>query len=217
MEPILVETDRRIATVVLNRPDRRNALDLSAWRAFGPAMDGIARRTDVDCVVFRGAGGRAFCAGHDLSRFGDERRTREQVLAYSATVKAVCDSIRDCPHPTVAMIQGSCMGAGVQLMTNCDFRLAAESARIALTPAKVGLYLEYELVDALVAVVGRATALEMVLEGRAYDGGEAAAKGLVNRVIPDEELERETLALAATLADTAKDEGLRTIARRTDL
>lgn len=217
MNPVLVEIDGHIATVVLNRPDRRNALDLAAWRAFGPVMDDISRRTDIGCVVLRGAGGRAFCAGHDLSRFGDERRTLEQVLTYSGIVKRVTDAIRDCPHATVAMIQGPCMGAGVQLMTNCDIRLAAASARIALTPAKVGLFLEYELVNTLVAVVGRATALEMVLEGRAYDGREAVAKGLVSRVFPDEELERETVALATTLADAGKDEAPRAIARRRDL
>ena len=217
MARIVVDTQDRIATVSLNRPERLNAVDLAGWRELKDAVDGVAARDDVGCVVFRGVGDRAFCAGHDLSRFDDERNSPDQVRAFSAAVKAAMDAIRDCPHPTLAMVRGPCMGAGVQLATNCDLRIASDTSRISLTPKKVGLFLEYELMDALISLTGRATAMEMVLEGRTYGAEEAVAKRLVDRATADADLERETYALAATLAETGKADGLIAAGRRDDL
>ena len=216
MTRVLLEVDERIASVSLNRPERHNAVDLTGWRALTEVLDGVAARTDVGCVVFRGVGTHAFCAGHDLSSFEKERNTRAQVKTFSAAVKTAVDAIRDCPLPTVAMIRGPCMGAGVQIATNCDLRIASDTARLSLTPKKVGLYLEYELMDALISLTGRATAMEMVLEGRVYDAQEAYARHLVNRVTADADLERESYLLAAALADSGKAGELLAAGRRAD-
>lgn len=215
--PILVDSDGAVATVAFNRPDRRNAIDLDAWRVLDAALGALATRDELRCLVLRGAGDGPFCAGHDLSRFAAERRTPAQVKAFSATVKGVADAIRDFPRPTVAMIRGHCMGAGVQIALNCDFRVAGDSARIALTPQKVGLYLEYELIDALVALVGVAAAQEVVLAGRVYGAGEARRIGLVNVAVGDDALETETAALAARLAGAEKTVARPALGRRPDL
>lgn len=216
MSTIQLETSGAIATVIINRPARHNSVDLATWRLLGDAVADLAPRGDIRCVVFRGAGDRAFCAGHDLTRFPDDRRTSDQVRAFAELTRDITAAIRDMPQPTVAMIRGFCMGAGVQISTNCDIRIAAESSRLALTPKKVGLFLEYDLLDALVSVVGVATAMEMVLEARVYDAAEALAKGLVQRVVPDDNLDDETTALALRLVEREKPDGITMIRRHAD-
>lgn len=217
MPAILVDSDGPVATLTLNRPERQNAIDLETWRQIDTALRDLAARDHVRCLIIRGAGDRAFCAGHDLSRFEAERSNREEVKAFSATVKGVSDAICDFPRPTIAMIHGYCMGAGVQIAVNCDIRIAAESSRIALTPKKVGLYLEYELIDVLVSLVGIAATQEIVLEGRTYTADDAKRIGLVNRVIADGNLESETRALAVALAGRDKDGSLAVLGLRGDI
>lgn len=216
MSTVQVETSGAIATVIINRPARHNSVDLATWRLLSDAVAELAPRSDIRCVVFRGAGDRAFCAGHDLTRFAEDRRTRDQVRAFAELTWGITAAIRDMPQPTVAMIRGFCMGAGVQISTNCDIRIAAESTQMALTPKKVGLFLEYDLLDALVSVVGVATALEMVLEARVYGAEEALAKRLVQRVVSDDRLEKEVAALATALAERGKPDGINMIRRHAD-
>jgi enoyl-CoA hydratase/carnithine racemase len=202
-DPILVERAGEIATLVINRPEKRNALDLATWRRLGEAMTELDSDESLRCVVIRGAGEEAFAAGADISGFATERSTRAQIKHYSEVMHEALHALAGCRHPTVAMIRGYCLGGGFELATFCDLRIAGDTARLGIPVKLMGLFLEYDMFETLIAVVGRATALEIALEGRVYDAREACAKGLVNRVVADADLEREAYATAARIAEGA--------------
>jgi len=202
-QPILIERTDVIATVVINRPEKRNALNLDTWRRVADAFSSLSQDDDLRCIVIRGAGNEAFAAGADISGFETERSNLPQVKHYSDVTHAALQAIADCRHPTVAMIRGYCLGGGFELATYCDLRIASDNARLGIPVKLMGLYLGYEMFGSLIAVVGQSTALEIVLEGRVYDAREAYDKGLVNRVVPDAELEREAYATAERIAQGA--------------
>jgi enoyl-CoA hydratase/carnithine racemase len=202
-DPILIERAGEIATVIINRPEKRNALNLAAWRQLGEAFTALSTEDELRCVVIRGAGEDAFAAGADISGFETERSNLEQVKHYSAVLDTSLHAIAACRHPTVAMIRGFCLGGGFELATCCDLRIAGESAKVGIPVKSMGLYLGYEMMEALIAVAGHPTALEIVLEGRVYGAREAYEKGLVNRVVADAELGREAYATAARIAEGA--------------
>lgn len=202
-DPILVERAGEIATVVLNRPEKRNALNLAAWRRLGEAFVALSADDGLRCVIIRGAGKEAFAAGADISGFETERSNLAQVKHYSEALDASLTAIAECRHPTVAMIRGFCLGGGFELATCCDLRVASETTRLGIPVKRMGLYLGYDMMESLIAVAGRPTALEIVLEGRVYDAREAYEKGLVNRVVADAELEREAYATAERIAEGA--------------
>jgi enoyl-CoA hydratase/carnithine racemase len=202
-EPILIERADSIATVVINRPEKRNALNLDAWQRVADAFTALSRDDNLRCVVVRGAGSEAFAAGADISGFETERSNLAQVKRYSDVTHAALQAIADCRHPTVAMIRGYCLGGGFELATYCDLRIASDNARLGIPVKLMGLYLGYDMLGSLIAVVGRSTALEIVLEGRVYEAREAYEKGLVNRVVLDTDLEREAYATAQRIAQGA--------------
>ncbi|MCY4546922.1 MAG: enoyl-CoA hydratase/isomerase family protein [Defluviicoccus sp.] len=194
--------DGAVATVLLDRPWRFNALARADWEALEARIAEIEASPGIGCVIVRGAGGRAFSTGLDMSRFADERRDPHSARAYSEATERACGRIGALPMPTIAMIEGFCMGSGVDIACRCDLRIAAADARFRVSPRTIGLFLDTGFVAAMLAVIGRARTLELVLEGRTYDAAAAQAMGLVGRVVETDALEDETRALAARLADS---------------
>ncbi len=202
-EPILVERDGAIATVVLNRPDKLNALTRAMWRRLGETMDSLSADDDLRCIVLRGAGGEAFAAGADIGEFASERANRELARAYAADVERAIAAVEDCRHPTVALIEGACVGGGLEVAAFCDMRICGESSTFGVPIKRLGLVAGYAELRGLIALVGRAATLEILLEGRVFGSGEALRMGLVNRVVPDGEVEEETYAAARRIAEGA--------------
>lgn len=200
-DPILVERDGPVATVVLNRPKQLNAMTRAMWERLGPVFDMLSADDDLRCVVLRGAGDRAFCPGADISEFGKARATAAQARDYGEILRRTLHAIRDCRHPTVAMIHGPCTGGGLELAVMCDLRVAGGRARFGIPINRIGVVLGYPEFEALIDLVGRATALEILLEGRVFGAEEARAKGLVTRVVPDAELAAEVARTVARIAD----------------
>ena len=194
--------DGAVATVVLDRPWRFNALAREDWESLEARVVEIESAPEIGCVVVRGAGGRAFSTGLDMSRFAEERRDPDSARAYSEATERACARLGALPMPSIAMIEGYCMGSGVDIACRCDLRIAAADARFRVSPRTVGLFLDTGFVAAMLAVIGRASTLELVLEGRTYDAAAARAMGLVGRVVPAAALESETRALARRLAET---------------
>lgn len=215
---ILCSRDGAVATVTLNRPEKRNALDSESWRVLGEVVRGLSDDAGLRCVVITGAGDKAFAAGNDITEFEAARGTSEQVRSYNATTAATVRAIEDCLHPTVARIRGYCVGGGLEIALGCDIRVAGASARFGLPVKNMGIFLDPVLADTLVNAVGRATALELVLEGRILDAEEARARGLATRVVADEALDdevRETverIAAGAPLAARYNRRGIRRVA-----
>jgi len=201
-EVVLVERDGAIATVTLNRPDKRNALNKPMWIGVGRAMKALSDDDSLRCVVLRGSGGH-FSPGADIAEFEATRANSEQAAEYGALMHDTMHAIRDCLHPTVALIEGNCVGGGLELASMADLRICGESSRFGVPINRIGVIMAYPEIAALIDLVGRATALEILLEGRVFDAAEAKEKGLVTRVVADDRVEAESYEAAARIAKGA--------------
>jgi enoyl-CoA hydratase len=197
---LTVSRDGTIAVVTFNRPERRNAFDLSMWRGLGTVMQHLSADDDLRCVVLRGAGQEAFSAGADITAFAVERGTDEREAEYAHVLDESMQSIRRCQHPVVAMIMGHCLGGGAGIATMCDFRVGGEGIRMGITARNLGVWYPYAEIDPIITLAGSGVASEMLIEGRIFNGREAYEKGLLSRVVPDSLVESEALALAGRIA-----------------
>jgi enoyl-CoA hydratase/carnithine racemase len=200
---ILVHRAGAIATVVLHRPDKLNALTRSMWAELGAAFRQLDADPAVRCIVIRGAGTRAFAPGNDISEFETERSNIAQARAYGDDMRRTIEAIDRCRHPVVAQIHGICVGGGLEIAGLADVRICGESSRFGAPINKLGLVMAHAEIGALIALAGEATALEILLEGRIFDAREARDKGLVTRVVPDDQVEAEATATAQRIADGA--------------
>ncbi len=202
-DTILVQRDRAIATVVLNRPGKLNALTRPMWKRLGEVFAELSADDSVRCIILRGAGTRAFAPGNDISEFATERSNVEQARAYGEDMRRTIEAIDRCRHPVVAQIHGICVGGGLEIAGLADIRICGESSRFGVPINKLGLVMAYAEIASLIALAGEAAALEILLEGRVFDAREAKDKGLVTRVVPDAEVEAEARAAAQRIADGA--------------
>ena len=197
---ILTQRDGAIATLVLNRPDKLNAMTKAMWGGLGDALRALSGDESVRCIVLRGAGGKAFSPGNDISEFETERHDPASAKAYAVNLNHALDAFKECRTPSLALIEGICVGGGLEIAALCDLRICGESSRFGVPINRLGLVMAYPEIAGLLDLVGRAATLEILLEGRVFGAAEAKDKGLVNRVVPDAEVEREAMATAARIA-----------------
>lgn len=201
---VVVERNGAIATVALSNPDKLNALTVSMWQALAREMHALSADDDLRCIVLRGAGDAAFAAGADIAEFATARDNAAQGRVYHREyVQGALKAVDECRHPTVAMVRGPCVGGGLEIACMCDLRIAGKSGRFGVPITRLGFAITYDELAALLPLTGPAVALEMLLEGRVWDAGEALAKGLVNRVVADGKLEAEAYACARRIAEGA--------------
>ncbi len=195
---ITVTRDATIATVALDNPPKLNALTVVMWQDLARVMRELSADDALRCVVIRGAGDKAFAAGADIAEFATVRNTREQGKVYHREhVYGALQAVAECRHPVVAMIHGPCVGGGLEIACQCDLRISGESGRFGVPINRLGFSIAYDELVAVLPVVGRAAALEILIEGRVLEAKEAYEKGLLTRVVPDAALANE---VAATLA-----------------
>jgi enoyl-CoA hydratase/carnithine racemase len=202
-ERVLVERHGPIATVILNRPDKLNALDLATWTRLDEALRELDRDEELRCVVLRGAGDAAFSAGADISEFPEERYDAAAARRYGARMQAAMAALTECRHPILAAIRGVCVGGGLELAAVCDLRICGRSSRFGIPVSRLGVTMSHGELRGLLGLVGPAKALEILLEGRVFGAGEAKEMGLVNRVVADEAFDEEADATARRIADGA--------------
>jgi enoyl-CoA hydratase/carnithine racemase len=202
-DPITVSRDGACATVILNRPEKLNALTRTMWRGLGVAIESLSADDDVRCIVLRGAGEKAFSPGNDIGEFASERSNKTQAIAYGHAMHATLDALAQCRHPIVAQIHGVCVGGGLEIAALADLRICGESSRFGAPIKNLGLTMAYAEMAPLVRLVGRAVALEILLEGRIFGAAEALQKGLVTRVVPDAEVAAEARAAAERIVEGA--------------
>jgi enoyl-CoA hydratase len=195
-----VTREGEIAVVTFARPEVRNAFNLAMWQALQTTLESLSADETLRCVVLRGQGPEAFSAGADISAFVAERGTRALEDHYAAVLHTSMQSIRLCRHPVVAMIRGICLGGGAGIATMCDFRVGGEGIRFGITARNLGIWYPYAEIDPILAIAGSGVAAEILIEGRIFSGREAYEKGLLSRVVPDEAVEAEAMALAARIA-----------------
>lgn len=198
MTDILLRDDAdNIATLTLNRPAARNALSMGLMEVLDAALSDIAGDRDVKVVIIA-ANGPAFCAGHDLREIR-ATPTRTAYEAVFATCSRLMQRIVGLPKPVIAQVHGVATAAGCQLVASADLAVAAASARFATPGVDIGLFCSTPMV-ALSRAIGRKLAMEMLLTGDMVTADRAQALGLVNRVVPDQQLAQATRALAAQIA-----------------
>jgi len=202
-EPILVTRAGPVATVVLNRPDKLNALTKAMWRGLGETIDALSADDALRCVILRGAGEKAFSPGNDIAEFATERSSKAQAIAYGHVMHATAAALARCRHPLVAQIHGICVGGGLEIAALCDIRICGEGSRFGAPIKNLGLVMAHAEMAPLARLVGPAVALEILLEGRIFGAAEAKDKRLVTRVVPDAEVATEALATAQRIADGA--------------
>ena len=196
MSTVDLSRDGEIATLTLNNPGKLNAIDLGMWSQLAENMAELAVDRDIRCIVLRGAGNDAFAAGGDLEEFLTARATLEQALHYHGQVATALNAIADCPQPTVALIQGACIGGGLEIAGVCDLRICNGSARFGAPINRLGFSMYPGEMEGLLKLAGAAVLKEILLEGRILDAAEAYEKGLVTRVVPDSQVEDEAYATA---------------------
>lgn len=188
-----------VATVLIDRPARRNAMARAMWRALpGLVADAVADR-DVAVLCVAGAEGH-FCGGADIAEFAECYATPDATAATNALIRDAVEALAACPKPTLAVVQGACVGGGVALALACDVRLAADDARFAVTPVKLGLIYSDADTRRLVRAIGAGRTKELLFSARLVAAEEALQIGLVDRLWPRASFADESRAYVNALA-----------------
>jgi enoyl-CoA hydratase len=202
-ERMIARKDGPIGWMQFNNPARHNAVSLDMWNAVPEIMAEFERDDDIRVVVLSGAGGKAFISGADISEFAEKRSSRETIIEYNRIAGLANAAIIGFPKPTIAMIQGYCVGGGLGVALCCDLRLAADDARFAVPAAKLGLGYAFDGIKRLVDVVGPSFAKEIFYTARQFDAAEALTMGLVNRAVPAASIENYVRDYAGTIGGNA--------------
>lgn len=192
-----------IGWMTFNNPERRNAVSLEMWAGMSAILERFAADDTVRVVVLNGAGGRAFVSGADISQFEQQRSSPESIAQYDAVAGEAGRRLAAIGKPTIAMINGYCIGGGLGIAIGCDLRFAAADAKFGVPATRLGLGYGASGVKKLMDLVGPAYAKEIFYTARHFTADEALAMRLVNRVFPVDALEQAVRATCATIADNA--------------
>ena len=225
-DKLLVGKADGIGWITFNNPARHNAVSLSMWQALADAVQQFEADDEVRVVVLTGAGEKAFVSGADISEFNEKRGSEEATKFYNETSQHASRVLKNLSKPTIAMIQGYCIGGGLGIALACDLRIAATNSRFAVPAAKLGLGYEYEGVRTLMDVVGPSFTKEIFYTARQFSCEEALQMGLINRAVEVSELQSYVTQYAQTIsgnapltvrsiktivAEALKDEGVRDV------
>ena len=200
---ILVRREAAIATVTINRPAQRNAISFAMWGQLTELMRQLDSDRDTRCVVIAGAGEEAFSAGADISDFEQYRSDSERGRVYNRAVDGLLQTVAEMGTPVISMIGGFAAGGGCELAVATDLRIAAEGSRLGIPVARLGITIGHREMYGLVNLVGKGNALYILLSGRLLGTDEALRIGLVNQVVPPDQLAEVTYKLAADIAALA--------------
>lgn len=202
-QKIIAEVDDGIGWLTFNHPERRNAISLEMWQGLGDALEAFEHDDDVRVVIMKGAGGKAFASGADISEFDKHRSNAEQRKQYGEISGRGNQWLAQLTKPFIAMIHGYCIGGGLAIALNADIRFATPASTFGIPAARLGLGYEYAGLAKLARLVGPANARDIMFTARYMPAEEAHAMGLINFVVPEDELEQRVRDYAATIAANA--------------
>ncbi len=202
-DKMLSRKEGGVGYLTFNNPERHNAVSLDMWEAASGILDDFAADKNIRVAVLAGAGGKAFVSGADISKFESERSSQEAIDRYNVAVDKANGAVYDFPKPTIAMIRGYCIGGGVGLALCCDLRICSDNSKFGVPAAKLGLGYGFTGIKKLVDLVGPSFAKEIFFTARQFNAAEALAMGLVNRVLPEGELEKFVKDYADTISSNA--------------
>jgi enoyl-CoA hydratase len=200
---MIAQIDGAIGWMIFNKPARRNAVSLDMWAAIPEILEKFEQNPAVRVIVLKGAGEQAFVSGADISEFEQQRASSASNAHYDRVSDDASRRLINCTKPTIAMINGWCIGGGLAIALECDLRIASDVSRFGIPAARLGLGYAAPGVKKLMEVVGPSFTKEIFFTARHFNATEALAMGLVNRVLPAAELERYTRGYCATIADNA--------------
>ncbi len=202
-DKVLVEVAGGVGTITLNRPGQHNAIDFEMWGLLRDDALRLGADDGVRVVVLRGAGEKAFSAGADIKDFPAHRSTSELARAYADAFEGALDAVEQMPKPVICMIRGICVGGGCELSMAADLRIASTGSTFGVPVAKIGVLVGYNEMRRLLHLVGPGHAANLLLTARRIDEQEALRIGLLTEVVPAEQLEEHTYALAREMATYA--------------
>jgi enoyl-CoA hydratase/carnithine racemase len=200
---MIAEVDGAIGWLVFNNPSRRNAVSMDMWQAIPEIMDAYERDPQIRVIVLKGAGDKAFVSGADISEFEKNRSSPEAIARYEEIGNNAQARLLNSSKPTIAMIHGFCMGGGLGVALTCDLRICSEGAQFGIPAAKLGIAYRLGGIIRLLELVGPAYAKEIFYTARRFTASEAHQMGLVNRVLPEGELEGFVRSYCAMMAENA--------------
>ena len=200
---ILKAITEGVGVVTFNNPEKRNAMSIEMWEGFGQALTELRDDDEVRVVILVGAGDKAFVSGADISQFEKARHNAAASEEYSKKSEAQRSLLGNFPKPTISCIRGFCLGGGMQVAMLTDIRIAAEDSQFGIPAAKLGIAYGYDGLRNLVSLVGPSWARLIMYTGMKIDSTEALRIGLVDRVIPTEQLLGETMLIATTISNNA--------------
>ncbi|MEL7110849.1 MAG: enoyl-CoA hydratase-related protein [Pseudomonadota bacterium] len=201
---IRLDIEPPLAELVLNKPEKRNALSIEMWAAIPGLIDDAVKRPDTSVIIIHGGHANAFAAGADISEFEETYATKARAEAAGGTIAAALSAIENCPKPTLAAIEGACIGGGVSLAMACDLRVASESAKFGVTPGKLGLVYPAGDTRRLIQAIGPGATKDLLFTGRIFPASEAKDMHLVDRLVKPESALQEARAFAAQIASISQ-------------
>ena len=202
-DKIIAEKAGGVGYLGLNQPEKHNAISYAMWVAIAEVMELFRNDDEVRVVVMSGEGGRAFSAGADISEFSKNRSTKEQIEVYDAAGRAAFDAIANIPKPVIARIEGYCIGGGLATALCADLRIATDDSRFGIPAARLGVGYSHKSLRPLVDLVGPTCAKEILFTARRFTAPEALRMGLVNQVVPRNEIDAFVEDYAQTIAANA--------------
>lgn len=193
-----------IAELVLNRPDKRNALSIDMWAAIPELIQRVEDNPGIKVLIIHGGDAGAFAAGADISEFATIYATEASAQASGATIAAALNAVETCPKPTIAAIDGACVGGGVSLAMACDLRIASTASKFGITPAKLGLVYPAGDTRRLLSAIGPGAAKDLLFTGRIFGADEALRLRLIDRLVEDESALSAAQAFAGEIAATSQ-------------
>ena len=202
---LIKKINEHTVEVSLNRPDKLNALTKPMWKKLGATFRDFAKKKNkhLRCIIIRGSGGKSFSPGNDIGEFEKSRSSSKQAKKYGVFLHGALAAIQECPVPTIALIEGLCVGGGFEIAACCDLRICGTSSRFGVPIKRLGLTMAPRELQALLQLVGRSVTMEILLEGKIFNAKEAYEKGMVNRVVLDQDVEQEAYATAERICEGA--------------
>jgi enoyl-CoA hydratase len=202
-DKIIARSEGGVATLTFNNPEKHNALSLEMWAGLGEALDALDADPAVRVIVLKGAGGKAFISGADISQFEERRSTASKAADYSAITDKAWSALAGTPKPVIAAIEGFCIGGGLAVAMKADIRIATRNSVFGVPAARLGIAYPTGAIRDLVNLVGPSKAKWILFTGRQVDAATAHRIGLVNEVVEPEKLDEAIRALTATLIENA--------------
>ena len=202
-ERLIVNYKDNVAYIKLTYPAQLNVLDIHGWRSLRQVVEEVSQNGEVSCVVIEGEGEQAFSAGSDIKSFLGERNTEDQVREYGSALEGALSALTSCPHPIVALINGICVGGGLEIAACCDLRICGEGSKFGAPINRLGLTMSYTELSPIVRLIGASRTLEILFGGGLITAQRAYDIGLVTTVVPDATVREEVNTIVENIGSGA--------------